>query len=102
MLSNEKIAHDLAIVYLSNRYGIDISGGFSLTNGDGSGDIETEHLPTTDEIKYKKISTGEEGFLGIEKKTKVEDGFAVDSAFSNIFKDYKRAYAFFLSKIENE
>ena len=84
MLSNEKIAHDLAIVYLSNRYGIDISGGFSLTNGDGSGDIETEHLPATDEIKYKKISTGEKGFL------------------SNIFKDYKRAYAFFLSKIENE
>ena len=34
MLTNEKIAHDLAIVYLSNRYGVHLDNNFRIRGGD--------------------------------------------------------------------
>lgn len=95
MISIEQIAHDLAIIYLKNRYGIDVSGSVSLSKGDGYGDISTLHLPSTSQSKYKKIGTGEKGFLGIEKKIKVEDGLEVDDLFNEIVDEYMNAYNHF-------
>lgn len=97
MISNEQIAHDLAMVYLSNKYGIDVRGSFHVSDGDGSGDVFTTHMPGTEEKKYKKTGTGEKGFLGIEKKRIVEVGYAVDDLFANMISDYRQAYTHFLN-----
>ncbi len=102
MLTNEKIAHDLTIIYLNNRYGVNITGSFSMSDGSGSGDILTEHLPATDEKKYIKIGTGEKGLFGIEKKRKIEDGYKIDGLFLEILKEYRLAYSHFLELIEKE
>ena len=101
MISNEQIAHDLSIIYLNNRYGIDVSGDFYIDDGSGSGEIGTEHLPDTKELKYKRVGTGEKGFLGIEKKVNVEDGHVVDDLFFDILKNYRYAYNHFLNLLEN-
>ena len=45
MISKEQIAHDLTIVYLNNRYGIDVGGHISVFDGDGHGDVSTEKFP---------------------------------------------------------
>ena len=68
MISKEQLAHDLTMVYLNNRYGIDVDGHFSSSDGDGSGSVDTTKFPSAFEIKYKKVGTGERGFLGFEKK----------------------------------
>ena len=70
--SKEQIAHDLAIAYINNRYGIDVSGDFSV-NGTGesvygSGSVSTERFPDVSAIKKIKVGTGKKGFLGFEKK----------------------------------
>ena len=102
MITNEQIAHDLTMVYLSNRYGVNIRGDFSVSDGFGSGEIESEHFPDTKELKYIKVGTGERGFLGIEKKVKVENGYEVDELFLDILKNYREAYNHFLKLLEYE
>ena len=37
MLSKEQIAHDLTMVYMHNMYGIDVTGFFSINDGNGNG-----------------------------------------------------------------
>lgn len=101
MITNEQIAHDLTIIYLSNLYGMDITGDFHISNGLGSGKIKTEHFPDTKAWKYKEIKTGQKGFLGIEKKIKVESGYEVDDLFIDILKNYRKAYNHFLELLEN-
>ena len=49
MIAKEQIAHDLTMIYLSNRYGANIKGDFSVSDGYGSGEIESEHFPDTQE-----------------------------------------------------
>lgn len=83
MISKEQIAHELAMTYMHNRYGVDVSGTFDITpcgeNGViGSGSVKTYHIPSTKEPKNIKVGTGQKGFLGIEKKTTVQDGHIVD------------------------
>ncbi len=102
MISNEKIAHDLTIIYLNNRYGLNITGDFSVSDGSGMGDIRTKKLPATEEKNYKKIGTGEKGLFGIEKKQKIEDGYKIDGLFLEILKEYRLAYARFLELLEKE
>ena len=92
MISKEQIAHDLTIVYLRNRYGIDIGGSFHVSSGDGSGDISTDHLPSTTQERYIKVKTGEKGLFGIEKKQKISDGLEIDTLFPEIVCEYKHAY----------
>lgn len=96
MISKEQIAHDLTMIYMKNRYGIDISGDFSITDGSGSGTIVTEHFPSTSEPHYIKIGTGEKGFLGLERKRKVESGLKVDVLFEEMVDSYIKAYTHFL------
>lgn len=102
MLTNEKIAHDLTMIYLSNRYGINLTGSFHVDGGEGYGDIVTEHFPDAEAEKMVKVSTGEKGFLGIEKKIKVADGYQTDKLFADIFRNYKVAYSRFLKMLESE
>jgi hypothetical protein len=93
LMDREKIAHDLAIVYLRNRYGIDINGSID----DSSGSIGTDHLPSTTEAKYVKVGTGEKGLFGIERKQQIQAGYAIGGVFENIVKDYRCAYERFYS-----
>jgi len=55
LIYKEQIAHDLAVGYITNRYGVDVSGDFSVYSlGDditGSGSVKTEHLPDVNEPK---------------------------------------------------
>ena len=100
MLSNEKIAHDLAIVYLSNRYGVHLDNNFRIRGGDSLGSIESSHFPSTDEPLYEKADTGRKGFFGGSKKETVEVGRKVDPLIAEILKDYRAAYAHFLQQLE--
>lgn len=91
MISNEQIAHDLTMVYLRNRYGIEMSGSFA--SGDGS--ISSAHFPSVSDPRYIKVGTGEQGFFGREKQKLVRSGNKVDALFSIMVQDYLDAYAYF-------
>lgn len=98
MISKEQIAHELTMTYMHNRYGVDVSGSFS----DGTGSIETNCLPSTQKPKNTKVGTGQKGFLGIEKKIKVQDGYVVDGIFSEMVEEYYRAYSKFLKLLADK
>ena len=100
MISKEQIAHDLTIVYLNNRYGINVNGSISVSDGDGSGHVSTSKFPDCSEIKYKKIGTGERGFLGIEKKVKVEDGYKCDSIIESMIEEYYQIFSRILNHLD--
>ena len=99
MISKEQIAHDLTIVYLNNRYGINVEGYISVNDGDGHGDITTKTFPDISEINYIKVGTGEKGFLGLEKKVKVEDGYKADSIIDDMIKEYYQVFSRILSRL---
>jgi hypothetical protein len=101
MIGKEQIAHDLAMAYVNNRYGAEVSGEFSVnTWGDevsGSGEVETSRLPGVGEILMTKVGTGEKYFFGlIEKTESVEAGYVVDGIFERMIEDYYAAYSRFL------
>lgn len=106
MPSKEQLAHDLSLIYLANRYGIDVNGYFSVSgnNGDisGSGDVKTAHLPDVNKVKKTKVGTGEKGFLGIEKKKWVSGGYVVDDIFVSMISDYRKAYLRFIQLLDAE
>jgi len=100
VITTEQIAHDLAIVYLVNRYGPEVDGSFDVTDGDGSGSVDTERLPKVDAHTTRRVGTGEHRhllFLSWEKKADVEtDEFQVDPIFRRMITEYRSAYARFL------
>ena len=100
MISKEQIAHDLTIVYLNNRYGINVEGYISVNDGDGHGDITTKTFPDISEVNYIKVGTGEKGFLGLEKKVKVEDGYKADSIIDDMIKEYYQVFSRILSRLD--
>ena len=99
MITKEQIAHDLTMLYLNNRYGVNIEGHFSILDGDGHGDVVTEKFPSALEIKYKKIGTGEKNLLGFEKKTKIEDGFVIDDILDDLVSEYYQIYNRILTRL---
>ncbi len=99
MISKEQIAHDLTMVYMKNLYGVDISGELGVIDGDGTGSIRTKHLPDPDEPEYIKVKTGEKGFLGIEKKEKVQTGYKVDALFTEMTDIYFYVYEKFYTLV---
>jgi hypothetical protein len=106
MPSNEQVAHDLAIIYITNRYGVDVSGSFTASGSEGnvfgSGEVTTKHLPDVDEIKKVKVGTGEKGFMGlVEKKKWIEAGYSIDEIFISMVTDYKKAYERILGLLNN-
>ena len=102
MINKEQIAHDLTIVYLKNRYGINVSGNLSISGDIGSGEIHTDKLPSPSEIKYKKVGTGEKGFLGLEKKDSIEDGYKSDTVINELVQEYYQVYGRILKIIEDK
>lgn len=102
MIFKEQIAHDLTIIYMKNRYGIDISDDLSITDGTGAGTIGTEHFPSTSEPKYIKVGTGEKGFFGMERKKKIESGLKVDDLFDEMVDNYFKAYSHFINLLSKK
>lgn len=117
-ISREQIAHDLTMVYLNNRYGVRVTGDFSvsasigsfetLTRSDwtdtvkivddvtGTGNVETENLPSLEDQVFTSVGTGEKYFFGLgpEKMQRVPTGeLQVDEVFRNLIRDYQVAYA---------
>ncbi len=95
MLPNEKVAHDLAMVYMNQRYSVTIEGKIYGRDGDVDGEIKTLRYPSTTQPNYVKVKTGEKGFLGREKTEKVQSGMAIDSVFVEMTKEYLYAYNYF-------
>lgn len=91
-MTNDQLAHDLAMVYLNNRYGADVVGRFSVSTfeGDvsGSGSVETDRLPNVDKVLIERVPTGEKRFGIFDKTVAVESGYEVDATFNNIISDY--------------
>lgn len=111
MISKEQIAHDLTMVYLSNRYGVDVRGDFkvdsssndqNITGVNGSGSVETYHIPNVKDPQLIKVGTGEKMFLGFEKKKIVQSGYLVDDIFCNMIGEYYLAYTHFLKFLEDK
>lgn len=96
MISKEQIAHELTIIYLTNKYGIDVRGDINIMTIDrdvtGGGIIETVKMPDLDEIKIRKVKTSEKNIFGFAKSTNINDGYEVDTIFKNMVSDYTQAY----------
>ena len=103
MIPKEQIAHDLTMVYMKNRYGIDVSGSIYINDNNGTGTIETEHFPMVSDPQYVKVGTGEKGLFGLERKQKVQSGNKVDPLFLEMVQNYYSAYSHFYSLLcEND
>ena len=100
MISKEQLAHDLTMVYLNNRYGISVDGYFHVSDGDGSGNIDTKRFPSPFEINYDKVGTGERGFLGFEKKVRVKNGYTADGIIDRIIQEYHQIYNIILGRLD--
>ncbi|MGF7002531.1 hypothetical protein M2149_000920 [Lachnospiraceae bacterium PFB1-21] len=96
MIDKEQLAHDLTMTYLNNRYGVDVSGDFSVTTVDrevsGFGNVETSRFPEVSKARTKKVGTGQKQFVFFEKKKLVFDGYVVDEIFDSMITDYYEAY----------
>ena len=101
-VSIEALAHDLAIVYLNNRYGPDVSGDLDVSSiGDSSSfeaSVSTDRLPDVQAKVTRWVPTGEKSFFGLmDRKKTVETGeFQVDKTFNRMIDDYAEAYGRFL------
>ncbi len=96
MIDRHQIAHDLALAYVYNRHGAEVTGNFKVSTFNdevsGEGDVHTERLADVDEFRMKKLGTGETHLWGLrEKKQWVEDGFKVDRTFDLMLDDYLAA-----------
>ena len=61
--------------------------------------METERFPNASKPQYRKVGTGEKGFLGFEKKQKVQSGNKVDNLFLEMTENYYVAYSHFFRLI---
>ena len=105
MIAEEQIAHDLAMAYIHNRYGAEVTGQFSVGTWDdevsGSGDVETVRLPHVDKARVEQVGTGEKYFFGLlERKESIESGYEVDFVFENMVADYHSAFSRFLELLQ--
>jgi hypothetical protein len=105
MISKEQIAHDLAMAYVNNRHGAEVSGEFSVDTWDdsvtGSGTVETARLPDVHKIRMVEVGTGEKYLFGLfERKESVEAGYEVNSVFEEMIEDYRNAYTRFLELLD--
>ncbi len=107
-ISNEEIAHGLAVAYVSNRFGPEVSGVLRVetVNGEvtGSGLVTTERLPSADERLRIKVRTGEQRLFGLVKRRIWVDtnDLAVDSVFELMVTEYRQAYERFLFLLNSE
>lgn len=111
MISAEQVAHDLALVYLANRYGPEVTGEFSVDTSysddrevTGSGSVTTERFPGVDEKVRIRVGTGDRYFFKLlERKVSVETGeYRIDPLFRQMITDYRKAYARFLAFLKSD
>src|SRR5687768_11371600 len=112
----DQIAHDLAIAYINNRYGVEVTGSFSVDSTrnydndtvrevSGEGDVTTERLPGIFDPHMVSVGTGKRHFFGVgPEKMRMEPTaeFAVDRIFRNMIADYRHAYERFLQVLESQ
>lgn len=86
MISMDQIAHDLAMAYVNNRYGVEVSGQFSVETWNdevsGSGAVGTERLPDVNKVHMVRVGNGEKYFFGLRERTELVEsgkGYEVDS-----------------------
>lgn len=93
MIDREKIAHDLAIAYVINRHGPEVSGDIDA----GSGQVTTERLPEVSAPSIRMGRTGGKGVFGLPAVGFVNTGGRkVDPDFRAMMDDYRAAYERFL------
>lgn len=97
MMTKEQIAHDLAMVYMYNRYGITVKGDVAR----GWGEIETKHFPSSTKFQYEEVELESRDIWGFNKTEKVEKGRKVDAIFQKMAADYQYAYQYFYDLIRN-
>ena len=113
-ISRELIAHGLAMAYINNRHGAEVSGEVDVssvtdTDGDlesvsGSGWVATERLPDVSTRKTVRVPTGERHLFGLgpmKMKDEPTDEYAVDEIFISMIHDYYAAYERFLALLQN-
>lgn len=111
--SKEQIAHDLAIIYVTNRHAIDVSGSFHVDSFAGSeggidsisggGDVETTTLPDIDERKTVRVPDGKKRFGLFQPTKEVETSeFVIDDTLRAMISDYRAAHARLLELLAKE
>lgn len=112
----DQVAHDLAIAYINNRYGVTVTGTFSVdstTNYDtgtvsnvtGQGGVETQRMPGPFEPQLVKVGTGERHLFGLgPEKTRLQEtgAYQVDETFRRMIRDYQAAYDRFVHLLATE
>jgi hypothetical protein len=107
MISDEQIAHDLALAYVMNRHGAEVKGKLDINSYEGevtgTGEVKTERLPGVDVARMVRVSTGEKRLFGlVDRKELVDSGErAVDAVFIQMIDDYRTAYARFLELLSS-
>ena len=106
MIAADKIAHEFAMVYITNRYGAEVKGTMSISSAGGEvggwGTVETVRLPDPDAARTTRVRTGEKRLLGLVNKTeRVEQGNQVDEIFHNMVIDYRRAFEHFMRLLDS-
>lgn len=108
MISKEQIAHDLTMVFLNNRYGVEVEGDFNVfsdssdqvvTGITGIGSVSTKHFPNDNEPNFTKIKTGEKGLFGFEKTKMVQSGYLSDDIMKSMIVEYYQVYTHFFNLI---
>lgn len=102
----DQVAHDLAIAYINNRFGAEITGTFTVsssTNYDndtvrdvvGEGTVTTERHPGPYDPELVRVGTGARSLFGIgPEKTRLEPtgAYAVDDIFRSMIDEYEHAF----------
>ncbi len=112
-VSPEQIAHDLAIVYVTNRHAIDVSGSFYVNSTEGlggaidsisgGGDVETTTLPDIDRHKTVTVPDGKKRFGLFQPTKEVETSeFVIDDTLRAMISDYRAAHARLLELLAKE
>ncbi|MBC9225939.1 hypothetical protein GL325_06380 [Aeromicrobium sp. 636] len=101
-MDRDQLAHDMAMAYIHNRYGAEVSGEFSVSSStdydsgavndvSGKGTVETDRLPEVFEVETTRVKTGERHLFGLgpAKTMEVSTGqYAVDRVFRRMIEDY--------------
>jgi hypothetical protein len=102
MIDKNQVAHDLAMAYINNRYGAEVSGEFSVETWNdevsGSGTVRTERLPGVDKVHMIRVGNGEKYFFGLRERTELVEsgqGYEVDSISERMIEDYYNAFTRF-------
>lgn len=100
MINKEQIAHDLTMVYLNNRYGINVSGTISGISGNVYGDVGTNKLPHVLENKYSKSKSGIKNIFSPKEKIPIEGEYISDDIIPKLINEYFDTYKRILETLD--